>query len=61
MAADSLKPLRDRIDQIDTEVLKLLNERARTAHEIGTLKADGVIYRPERESQVLRRLADMNT
>lgn len=56
-----LKPLRDRIDEIDAEVLRLLNERARTAHEIGTLKNDGVIYRPEREAQVLRRLQSLNT
>lgn len=58
---DPLKPLRDRIDQIDAEVLNLLNERARTAHEIGTLKNDGVIYRPEREAQVLRRLESLNS
>lgn len=58
---EELKPLRERIDQIDAEVLRLLNERARTAHKIGTLKNDGVIYRPEREAQVLRQLQSLNT
>ncbi|MSQ59595.1 MAG: prephenate dehydratase [Betaproteobacteria bacterium] len=59
--SEPLKPLRERIDRIDAELLRLLNERARTAHEIGTLKNDGVIYRPEREAQVLRRLEGLNT
>ncbi|MFN0317673.1 MAG: prephenate dehydratase [Burkholderiales bacterium] len=59
--SDTLKPLRERIDRIDAELLRLLNERAQTAHAIGTLKNDGVIYRPEREAQVLRRLEELNT
>jgi chorismate mutase / prephenate dehydratase len=59
--SETLKPLRERIDRIDAELLRLLNERARTAHEIGTLKNDGVIYRPEREAQVLRRLEELNS
>ena len=59
--SQTLKPLRDRIDAIDAELLKLLNERAHAAHQIGTLKNDGIIYRPEREAQVLRRLQGLNT
>ncbi len=58
--SEPLKPLRDRIDRIDAELLRLLNERAKTAHEIGALKNDGVIYRPEREAQVLRRLETLS-
>ncbi|MBX9848774.1 MAG: prephenate dehydratase, partial [Rhodocyclaceae bacterium] len=41
------------------EVLRLINERAQIAHRIGEIK-QGNIYRPEREEQVLRRLADNN-
>ena len=58
--ADNLKQLRERIDALDLEILKLVSERASTAHAIGKLKDDGIVYRPERESQVLRRLADNN-
>lgn len=52
--------LRDRIDAIDALVLELLNERARCASEIGHLKGGAAVYRPEREAQVLRRLAALN-
>lgn len=55
-----LKNHRDRIDAIDEQLLKLVNERAKHAREIGTLKGGGPIYRPEREAQVLRRLLDSN-
>ncbi|HQR53219.1 MAG TPA: prephenate dehydratase [Burkholderiales bacterium] len=57
---DRLKTLRDRIDALDEEILRLANARAEIAHEIGTLKQNGAIYRPEREAQVLRRLQALN-
>ena len=57
---DQLKQYRDKIDAIDDEVLKLVNARAKLARQIGGLKEDGVIYRPEREAQVLRRLQAQN-
>ncbi len=56
-----LKQHRDQIDAIDEQVLKLVNQRAQLARQIGTLKDDGVIYRPEREAQVLRRLQANNS
>jgi chorismate mutase/prephenate dehydratase len=59
--SDSLRKLRDRIDRLDEEILRLVNERAGLAHEIGTLKGEGTVYRPEREAQVLRRLAGRNS
>ena len=52
--------LRERIDAIDALVLELINERARCASDIGHLKGGAAVYRPEREAQVLRRLADLN-
>jgi chorismate mutase / prephenate dehydratase len=57
----SLKNCREQIDAIDEQLLKLVNERAKLAREIGSLKQDGPIYRPEREAQVLRRLMENNT
>ncbi len=59
--SEQLKQHRDQIDAIDEQVLKLVNERAKLARAIGGLKDDGVIYRPEREAQVLRRLQANNT
>lgn len=60
MSSDPIKALRDRIDQLDDELLRLVNERAELAHRIGKLKGEGTVYRPEREAQVLRRLRDSN-
>lgn len=58
--SDQLKQCRDQIDAIDQKLLDLVNQRAKIAHQIGNLKDDGVIYRPEREAQVLRRLVEQN-
>lgn len=59
--SEQLKQHRDQIDAIDEQLLVLVNERAALARQIGSLKDDGVIYRPEREAQVLRRLQANNT
>lgn len=56
----ALLALRGRVDAIDTQLLGLLNERARLAGEIGHLKGTGPVYRPDREAQVLDRLAGAN-
>ena len=57
-----LKPLRDQIDAIDVQLLDLLNRRARVAQEVGHVKnkVDAPVFRPEREAQVLRGIADRN-
>lgn len=60
MSEELLKQHRDAIDAIDVQVLKLLNERASHAREIGEIKGGGIIYRPEREAQVLRRIQALN-
>jgi chorismate mutase-like protein len=51
----TLDDLRDDIDRIDEVLVRLLNERARVACEVGRLKkAEGVeVYQPDREKQVL--------
>lgn len=59
-SAEKLRQHRDQIDAIDEQILKLVNDRATHARHIGELKDDGVIYRPEREAQVLRRLMEHN-
>jgi chorismate mutase/prephenate dehydratase len=58
----TLGEIRFRIDALDSELLKLLNQRADLVHEVGVLKKrDGVaIYAPEREEQLLRALIELN-
>jgi chorismate mutase-like protein len=55
-----LDELRRKIDALDTELLRLLNERAGVAREIGAIKnRDGLpVYSPERENRVLRSLVE---
>jgi len=53
--SDELLSLRNQIDAVDDQVLRLLNERARLAQTIGHLK-NGIVYKPEREAQVVRRM-----
>ena len=57
-----LRVHRDAIDALDREILARLNERAMHAKAIGGLKAGsgGPAYRPDREAQVLARLAEQN-
>ena len=58
----ALAPLRQRIDELDREIVRLLNERAQVGIEIGHAKvAAGLrIYDPGREDEVLQRVADAN-
>ena len=51
----TLDELRDDIDRVDEVIVRLLNERARVAVEIGRLKKElnVPIYQPDREKQVL--------
>ena len=53
---------RREIDDIDAELLRLLNMRARLALKVGALKqaADLPYCDPERERYVLQRLQELN-
>ena len=59
---DKLKPLREQIDAIDAQMLDLLSRRAKLAQEVGHVKAEtnAPVFRPEREAQVLRGVAERN-
>ena len=54
----SLDDLRKDIDRVDEVLVRLLNERARCACEIGRLKKEqGIdVYQPDREKQVLHHV-----
>ncbi len=58
----SLDAWRQQIDQIDTELVRLLNQRAAIACEIALVKvASGMpAYDGKREDQVLARVAEKN-
>ena len=58
--ADDIARHRAAIDALDGKIVELLNERARRAADIGKLKTNGSAYRPEREAEVLRRVAAAN-
>ncbi len=62
MATKDLSQLRTEIDAVDRELLTLLNRRASLANEVGDLKrAEGsVVFRPEREAQVINSLQERN-
>jgi chorismate mutase/prephenate dehydratase len=62
--APKLEAVRARIDNVDEQIHRLINERARLAQLVGISKSrDGHtvdFYRPEREAQVLRKVRERN-
>jgi len=61
-----LGELRERIDSIDDELLRLMSERAECAHTVAEVKQKAhpdeavAFYRPEREARILRRIKEKN-
>jgi chorismate mutase/prephenate dehydratase len=60
--AASLRHLRTQIDKLDIQILKLVNERASVAAEIGKLKNDhgSEVFSPAREEEVLHNVIQAN-
>jgi chorismate mutase/prephenate dehydratase len=64
--AGELEGIRTQIDELDIQIQKLIDERARFAKAIGEAKMAGNgggpvdFYRPEREAQVLRSVLERN-
>ena len=60
----TLTAVRERIDGVDQQIQRLLNERARLAQRVGLTKSrtegGAEFYRPEREAQVLRAVRERN-
>jgi chorismate mutase/prephenate dehydratase len=58
----ALAPLRAEIDALDTQLIHLLNERARCALRVGDVKRQygAVVFRPEREQQVVHKVQQNN-
>ncbi|MEJ7138739.1 prephenate dehydratase [Comamonadaceae bacterium SL12-8] len=57
-----LLALRGEIDAVDRQLLDLINQRARLAQAVGEVKKHegSVVFRPEREVQVIANLKDIN-
>ncbi|RLS38284.1 MAG: prephenate dehydratase [Planctomycetota bacterium] len=57
-----LKGIRDKIDKLDQQIIKLINERASHAGEIGRLKTESGedVFSPAREEQVLKQVLDLH-
>src|SRR5262245_35294992 len=55
--ADEIEKLRREIDALDDELAALVQRRAGLAQKIGALKAGAPAYRPEREAEILKRIA----
>src|SRR5262245_37259238 len=59
-AAATLKHLRTQIVKLDLQILKLVNERAGVAAEIGKIKDDhgADVFSPAREEEVLQNVLE---
>ena len=59
---DGLAELRQKIDALDEQLVRLLNARAACALEIGSVKktAGLPVYQPSRETEVLRHVQSIN-
>lgn len=55
---DEIQSLRQKIEQVDDEILRLLNDRAKIVQQIGQIKSKIKMdfYNPRREEEILQRL-----
>ena len=61
-SAAQLRSLRSHIDKLDLHILKLVNERAGLAAEIGRVKSNngGEVFNPAREEEVYQNVLQAN-
>jgi len=59
---ERVEELRRRVNEVDGELVRILNERARIVQELGAYKREtGVaLFDPRREEEILRRVAEIN-
>ena len=61
--SEPLRPLRQRINEIDSQLLRLISERGNIAQQIAEIKkaqGEKQCYRPEREADILSNLIQQN-
>jgi chorismate mutase len=57
-----IEDLRGRVDEVDRELIRNLNERARIVQEIVAIKAEvgKPLFDPRREEEILQKVAEQN-
>src|ERR671932_2138274 len=57
-----IQKLRSRVDEVDRELIRILNERARIVQEIVAIKAEAgkPLFDPRREEEILQKVAQEN-
>ncbi len=57
-----IEDLRGRVDEVDRELIRILNERARIVQEMVAIKAEAgkPLFDPRREEEILRKVAEQN-
>ena len=57
-----IEELRRRVDEVDLELIRILNERARIVQELVAIKGEAgmPLFDPRREEEILRRVAERN-
>ena len=57
-----IEDLRSRVDEVDRELIRILNERARIVQEIVSIKAEAgkPLFDPRREEEILQKVAEQN-
>ena len=64
MRKNKLQPIRQKIDSIDHQILKLIQKRGSLAQKIGKLKSlmnsNASFYKPNREAEIIRKISKLN-
>jgi monofunctional chorismate mutase len=57
-----IEELRSQVDEVDRELIRILNERARIVQEIVAIKAEAgkPLFDPRREEEILQKVAQEN-
>ena len=60
---EKVRELRERVDEVDRELIEALSERARIVQEIMVLKAEvgAPVYDPRREEEILQKIVEINS
>lgn len=59
---ERVQELRERVDEVDRDLIRALNERAAIVQEIMAIKAEvgAPVYDPKREEEILQRVMEYN-
>ena len=64
MSKNKIQPIREKIDAIDHQLLKLIQKRGCLAQKVGELKGlintNTSLYRPDREAEILRNITKLS-